>query len=233
MISTYCCYIDMGDTSFEEVYRKFQRDVASKLQEGILPMIHIMKEDAVGSIGDIRDTIYKKYPTRPRICPAGKSVCCGCCTRLCNSRCAMDAYNKCSQVLVHGMVSYGVINKRLLRINDTEVNSVYKLLANPDTEYDMLINMTNALISPKYNYKVREEQVITGENPFRYDYAPEERVYLDPNNKKYYRVVNDEGYVQFKEYPETGLCAYCLPKTMIDRRRLPRQDKQFINKKFL
>ena len=136
MLKTFCCYIDKGDVSFEELFSVFQKDVSKNISGGVLPTINIMKKDCEGSINTIRDNLYLRYPLRPSPCPYGGMRCCGSCVRSCTVRCAMDSYNKCSQVLLHAMDTEGKFDVKRMH-SSILAKEVYGVLSNPDTTYEL------------------------------------------------------------------------------------------------
>lgn len=209
--------------------------------EGILPIISVMKEDCkdIRSINTIRGFIYKKYPLRPKPCPYGGMRCCGSCTRSCVYRCAMDSYNKCCQILLHGMDITGTISLDKLRMDSTAVSSVYNVLSDPDTTYDRLTATANAIITRKTNPNVADtmsmfqgERLQRENHPYSYDYSPEECTWVNNKTGKVRRVVDSQGYIQFRDYPDTGLCAYCMPKNTVDRSRMTKAERISLDSSF-
>lgn len=53
------------------------------------------------------------------------------------------------------------------------------------------------------------------------NYAPQPVYYTNPKSGKTHRLTNaDTGSIIFREWPETGLCPYCLPSTTIIRHNI-------------
>lgn len=239
MLKTFCCYIDKGDVFFEELFSVFQKDVSKNISGGVLPTINIMKKDCEGSINTIRDNLYLRYPLRPSPCPYGGMRCCGSCVRSCTVRCAMDSYNKCSQVLLHAMNTEGKFDVKRMH-SSILAKEVYGVLSNPDTTYERLTSTANAIITKCTNPKVAQalsyydNKNLKRENhPYSFDYSPEERLWTNPKTGKLRRVVDSQGYIQFIDYPDSGLCAYCLPRNTIDRSRLTKAERIGLGNSFL
>lgn len=244
-VKTFCCWVDMGDTDFESQFMEFQAMSAYNIKEyGILPTINIMKNPEYcgngSNIQTIRNELYKHFPLRPNACPYGGMRCCGSCIRSCGNRCAMDAYNKCCQVLMHGMTLEGRLDISKLHLDNLYVKIVYDTLINPETSYYKLTSTAASIITKETNPKVAsilsmfDEANVRRENhPFSYDYSPEEQTWVNPKTGKIRRVTDSNGYIQFRDYPESGLCAYCMPKNTIDRSRLTKQERKNLGNSFL
>lgn len=242
-VKTFCCWVDMGDIDFDTQFAEFQAMVAYNLKEnGILPTINIMKDSEYcrGSIQEIRTKMYKHFPLRRSPCPYGGMRCCGSCIRSCGNRCVMDSYNKCCQVLLHGMTSEGVLDISKLRMDNMYVKIIYDTLCNPETSYYTLTATAAAIITKETNPKVAQvlgmfdEKNVRRENhPFSYDYSPEEQTWVNPKTGKIRRTTDSNGYIQFIDYPRSGLCAYCMPKNTIDRSRLTKYERNSLGNSFL
>lgn len=243
MHKTFCCWVDMGDVDFKDLYAEFQAASAYNISEyGILPTMNIMKDSdyCKGNIQDIRKEIYKHFPFRQNACPYGGMRCCGSCVRVCSNRCVMDAYNKCCSVLLHGLNSQGILDKSRLRLNDIHVKTVYDSLTNPELSYYVLTSTAASIITKETNSKVAkalsvyDSKLIKRENhPFSYDYSPEEQLWVNPKTGKLRRVVDNQGYIQFYDYPRSGLCAYCVPHITVDRSRMTKYQRRGFDNTFI
>lgn len=243
MSKTYCCYIDLDDTDFDSTFMEFQAASAYNIRtNGILPTINIMKEhsECTGGIQNIRAKLYKYFPLRPNPCPYGSLRCCGSCIRSCGNRCAMDAYNKCCQVLLHGMTLEGRLDVSKLHLNNLYVKIIYDTLSNPETTYYKLVSTAASIITKETNPQVAKLLSMYENSydnrlnhPFSYDYSPESLKWVNPKTGKIRRVVDSNGYIQFKEYPKSGLCAYCMPRTTVDRSSMTLRERKNLNSSFL
>lgn len=142
--------------------------------------------------------------------PCARSVrCCGQCTHQCYHRCIQDCLHRL--YMWRHMVQNTPADRVPLSI---------RLIVNQKFEsLEDLSWVVGDIVSRKANAQLREfmkqEGMRPEENPYKMDYAPSEAI--DPSTGR--RAVNAQtGEIQIRRWPETGLCPYCLPNVLVDRR---------------
>ena len=163
-------------------------------------------------------------PFRWNGCPRGDLLCCGCCTRNCARRCPQDVL--CRMYLICGHIIDAPEGERQKRYQESSM--VAKMLYDEYTSelprYFAITAMVNEYISPLYNKQL--EQVILNEyngtdSPCKYDYAPQFE-YEEGGEVTHFRKKVDPstGNVLVLHWPRSGMCPFCLPTDMMDRRRM-------------
>lgn len=171
-------------------------------------------------------------PFRYKGCPRNMLTCCGSCTRTCTSRCPQDVVNRAN--LFCGNILYAMdveTRERRYKESPKSVQLLYEELIADNPRYDMVASMVTEMISPHYNKQLEKiiEEVYNNENsPYKFDYAPtiehEEilSVHTDGSTSVRYRKRVDPktGDAIVYDWPRSGMCPYCLPEGMVDRRRI-------------
>lgn len=171
-----------------------------------------------------------RIPFRYAGCPRGSLACCCSCTRLCNHRCPQDvmhrAYLFCGNILEAQTVEEA---KERFERADTATQLLYQELTSPAPRYFAIASMVTEISTPIFNKKLEKYIQETGnvENPYKLDYAPvvvmEEEYITRPNGyveTRWRKKVDPEtGNVAIIAWPGSGMCPFCLPTGLVDRRR--------------
>ena len=139
-------------------------------------------------ISVLRVELSKEHLWRNGPCVNGSMVCCGTCVRKCPHRCVQD--------LIHKFCSY-------LYMGGRDGRYVSKLLEHPENlTYDLLLE----------TFKWADVRVSL-------QYEPLPALYKHPTTGKTHRLVNEgSGSIVFREWPDSGLCPYCVPAVTTLRR---------------
>lgn len=172
---------------------------------------------------EIREMFWEsKVPFRWQGCIRNDMLCCGCCTRLCKNRCPQDVM--CRAYLICGNILDAPEEFRSQRYSEADLPAqmLYDELMSETPRYFAIVAMINEYGSPLYNKQL--ERVILTEyagvdSPSKYDYAPQFE-YEETSNGLRKKVDPDSGEVYILDWPRSGMCPFCLPSGMIDRRRI-------------
>ena len=181
---------------------------------------------------DIREMFHdSKVPFRYAGCPRGAMTCCCSCTRLCNKRCPQDvlnrAYISCAYVLdARTPEEY---DERYAKA-PTPVQMLCKELQEETPRYFAIAAMVSEMMSPQLNKQLERtmaEVYGNEDSPYKFDYAAaieyEEYYVTHPNGytetKLRKKVDPTTGEVSILHWPRSGMCPYCLPTGLMDRRR--------------
>ena len=174
-------------------------------------------------IVDIRDLFhYSEIPFRYRNCPRSSMVCCGSCTKFCNSRCPQDVLNRahimCASIIY---AQEGEARRRAYEAADTPIKFLYDELTSDLPRYFAIAAAVSNIISPTQNKALEKHiaEVYNDEDsPYRLDYAPviEYEQFKDRYRKK---VDLETGEVKVLHWPRSGMCPFCLPNGLSERRR--------------
>ena len=179
-------------------------------------------------ITDIREFFqYSDIPFRRKMCVRGNMACCGSCMRECKSRCAQDVLNRaylfCASI-IHAPSGF---QGERYKSAETSVQLLYSELISDLPKYFVIAEMIMHMISPIHNKKLeREIAEIYGneDSPQRLNYAPTIEYELVPGTKpeeqRWRKKVNVEsGEVSILHWPRSGMCPFCLPTGLSERRR--------------
>lgn len=180
---------------------------------------------------EIRNMFFEsQIPFRWQGCHRGDLVCCGCCTRPCKTRCAQDVLNRA--YLICGNILDAPEDQREQRYKEasTPAQMIYSEWTSSQPRYFAIASMVTELSSSRYNEqlnKIIEEVYNNADSPYRYDYAPhfelEEVFKTCPNGQIERRLrkkvdpITGDASILF--WPRSGMCPFCLPMGMVDRRR--------------
>ena len=159
---------------------------------------------------DVR-TISEVVPFRGG--PCNRSMrCCGVCTRKCYTRCVQDCLHRLF------MWQKTVENTPATEREKLPLN--IRLIVNQKFESHAHMSwVVGEILSQSSNNSLKEymknESLRPEENPYKIDYAPQVKV--DPHTGR--RLCNpNTGELIVAEWPQTGLCPFCLPDVTIDGR---------------
>lgn len=224
-LTTTCCYFPKDNP---EVLREYiQTSALNYLQNeeflGLDALPKNFSEDT--SIGVKRKVLKDMYPFRIKMCRNGMLKCCGCCTAVCRERCVQDIYTKLTIYI--SSVCAKPYRENIYKCSSL-AQSIYKLLVNPNTTYEQLVDTCNQLISIRRNPSMGEHIKDTAPNayerrhmnPWRLNYAPEPEMFYNKKRDNYKPVVDPRtGNIKFRDWPLTGMCPYCLPKVTYNGKR--------------
>ena len=171
----------------------------------------LLKLQDMYNAGNSLTDIMKVVPFRNDECTRTRR-CCGVCTRRCHSRCMQDCLNRLYMWRL--MVSTTPEDK----VDQIPLAIRLIVKQNFETLYDLswcvgeiISRNTNATLK---NY-MKEHSMYPAENPYKLDYSPRFDVDEETGKRK---VEPGSGEVKVLEWPKSGLCPFCLPKTTVDRR---------------
>lgn len=146
--------------------------------------------------------------------------CCGECVRPCATRCIQDC--------LHRLYLWKQLVVNTPESEQSKIPLAIRLIVNQKFEsHQQLAKCVGEIISGSTNTELAkymsEQNVSAGAHPYRNDYGPS--VVLDLTTGK--RKVNpDTGEIAYRYWPESGLCPYCYPSTVIDGNVLRRHRKK-------
>ena len=168
--------------------------------------------EAGNSLEEITEVVPFRRPTCTR-----SLKCCGVCTRQCYSRCIQDCLHR---VYMWRKMVESASEEQLRNIPQSikyVVNQKFETLED-------LSWVVGEIISRNSNSKLKSymssAQLRPEENPYKLDYAPTPSI--NPMTGKR-EVDHTTGSIKILQWPESGLCPYCLPRVTVDRRYMPRE----------
>lgn len=222
-----CCCLKQPQITPEDLDR-LARDATIQLRN----LSNTFRADIEGASSfDVREFFGESHvPFRYEGCPRGSLACCCSCTRLCNHRCPQDvmhrAYLFCGNLLEARTPEE--VRERFSRA-DTAVQLLYMEMSSESPRYFAIASMVTEMSTPIFNKKLERYIQETGnlENPYKIDYAPvilmEEKFITHPNGEietRWQKKVDPEtGNVAIIPWPGSGMCPFCLPTGLVDRRR--------------
>lgn len=170
-------------------------------------------------------------PFRYEGCPRANMICCGSCSRNCLKRCPQDVMNRaylfCGSILDAPDAETKAARYEMA---STPVKMLYDELVSEPPRYFAIAAMITEMTSPVYNKELEriiKEEYDNADTPHRLDYAPQveyeeyyqERPdgYTETRLRK--KVDPVTGEVMVHHWPHSGMCPYCLPVGLVDRRR--------------
>lgn len=192
------CIYQPTETKSEQVLQMFMDD----------PDWNLLRLTDLALTGSSLEVIKDSVPFREQLCKRTMK-CCGVCTRQCKNRCLQDSLHRL------------YIWRKLVEASpESSIPLGIRLIARQHFEsIEALSWAVGEIISAKTNTEVRKYmerlQLCRSANPNKIDYAPQPA--LDESSGK--RIVNSAtGCIKFREWPETGLCPFCTPDNVMDRR---------------
>lgn len=171
-------------------------------------------------IYDIREFFHdSQIPFRWKGCPRGSLGCCGSCTAKCSDRCPQDiltrAYLQCAYIFN---------NPERFKEAPTLAQALHMELTSDTPRYFTIREMVQEHIRFGSTGPVDGEIYVSKDNPCTCDYAPVIEYEVIPGTSKTTRKkVNVEtGEVAVMHWPRSGLCPFCLPVGLTNRRRCKR-----------
>ena len=165
-----------------------------------------------------------RVPFRWQGCPRGDMLCCGSCTRVCDKRCPQDVF--CRAYLICGNIIDAPEGQRAQRYAESCLTAqmLYDEMTSELPRYFAIVAMVNEYTSPIYNKQL--ERIILNEyegkdSPCKCDYAPQFE-YEESEKGIRKKVDPESGEASVLNWPLSGMCPFCLPTGMVDRRRRAR-----------
>lgn len=202
-----------------------QKQFVARFLKGLAPDGHYAGTDwnlmsladmcnAGNSLADIMQLV----PFRGGQCPRTRR-CCGDCVRQCYTRCVQDC--------LHRLWVWNQMVQATPEAERDRIPLAVRLIVNQKFEsHQQLSWCVGEILSRKTNAQLKEYMERAGLNnythPYRNEYGPTVRI--DPKTGR--RMVNPiTGQIQLVEWPESGLCPYCLPNVTIDRHYVKKEVK--------
>lgn len=165
-----------------------------------------------------------KVPFRFNNCPRGSMTCCGSCTRWCNQRCPQDVLFRifllCGNILC---TKDEQTRKERYNVSETPLQLMYDELTSKEPKYFVLAAMLTEYMRPETNVNVRRIIQDGGDSPHKVDYAPvieQEEIQDEEFHIQYRKKVDPQtGEACVLYWPKSGMCPFCLPEGLVDRRR--------------
>lgn len=193
-------------TLSEEKYKQLEKLFVNDKEWDLLKLQDMY--NAGNSLSSILDVV----PFRKGDCTR-TTKCCGVCTRKCHSRCMQDCLNR---LYMWRMMVQSTPEDRRDQI-PLAIRMIVK--QNFETLYD-LSWCVGEIISRNTNSTLKqymtENNMYPSENPYKLDYSP--RADIDEATGKI-KVDPKTGIVKYLDWPKTGLCPFCLPNSLVYRRR--------------
>ena len=210
MRTSKCCCIpidtwyDLDKKEITDATQKYLSSCAQHAREGEYTSLLNLKNMGFENVNMARAVLQFKIPFRLRVCPIGLA-CCGMCSRTCSCRCIQDVLHKL-YIKAAPIIYNGVEGDYLMR-------EAYKIIRNPLANHLSIMEVFDSMYT-KMGGKPsgKEKNRAKDKRDLMYDYAP---IAVGRPNKagNIMRERNPEtGEVLLHNWPDTGLCPYCLPK---------------------
>ena len=195
--------LESKDDYFEESKR------LKTLSNGLTNLLALKEHPLArtGNINYIRSCIQDEIPFKPKECVYMLS-CCGVCSRYCYHRCIQDILHKLyikAYNIYAGIIPYEKASV-ISRVS-------YDVLMNSKTNYQTLLEVLYSFATYMWDEE-REDEGFDMDN-YKYDYAPRTEVTTDCIGRDR-KICNPEtGEVIFSNWPESGMCPYCIPRVLV------------------
>jgi len=169
-----------------------QLDLDEYIQEALKEGWDLTRLPTDVDVYTARLALRELIPFRPLTCSYCPMMCCGMCGRPCKVRCVQDLLHKTKFM-------------NSLQLDDDKLDTFKKLSTNPTITYTQLQQLF-CNTYPSMHNKRRN-------NPFTLDYAPKYKGITRTSKGVQKRSFDPiTGQAAIYEWPETGLCPYCLPE---------------------
>lgn len=194
-----------------------QKQFVARFLKGLAPDGLYAKSDwSLMSLKDMHEAgntladIEQVVPFRGGQCPRTRR-CCGDCVRQCYYRCVQDC--------LHRLWTWNKMVESTPEAERERIPLAIRLIVNQEFEsHQHLSWCVGEILSRKTNAQLKEymerAELTNYSHPYRNDYGP--TVAIDPATGR--RMVNPiTGKIKLLDWPESGLCPYCLPNVTVDR----------------
>lgn len=167
--------------------------------------------------GNSLEEIAKTIPFKPISCKHSLK-CCGTCTKQCYTRCIHDCLHRLW--MWNQLVENTPVEER------DKLPLAVRLIVNQEFESHAHMSWcVSEILSCRTNTQVAKMMLRTGvpwhQHPYYNDYSPS-YAYDEQTGK---RIINPStGELKLANWPESGLCPYCLPKVTVDSRGIKVRD---------
>lgn len=171
-------------------------------------------------IYDIREFFHdSKIPFRWYGCPKNSLGCCGSCTTPCRNRCPQDVLTR-----AYLLCAYIYNNPERFNEASTIAQIMYMELTSDTPRYFAIMEMVRDHIKSGSAGPVDGEIYVPKSNPYTCDYAPVIEYETIPGTfgEMRKKVDVETGEVAVMYWPNSGLCPFCLPIGLTNRRRVKR-----------
>ena len=145
-------------------------------------------------------------PFRKHACPRTRK-CCAECTRRCPYRCVQDCLNR----MYMWRQSFNQPTSKVPEALKLMVNQKFETAEDLATAVGEILSVST---NPQLKRYIESNHISSRTHPYKLDYEQDYR--YDERGR---RVVNKTtGELSLNNWPESGLCPYCIPTNMIDRR---------------
>lgn len=160
-----------------------------------------------------------EVPFRYRGCPRGTLTCCGSCTRICNNRCPQDVITR-AHLLCGNIICAADEETRLERYNSasTLVQMLYNELTSEFPRYFVILATVQDYMSIKGEYKDEHKYDYASVIEYEETYTEHPSGFIETKTRK--KVNPETGEVAVLYWPRSGMCPFCLPSGLVDRRRM-------------
>lgn len=154
--------------------------------------------------------------------------CCGVCTHQCTQRCLQDCLTRMYMWARIPEESQPLAVRMLMIQADAWKSELLKIAAgdSPNSYDDICASISwtvGDIISRKANREVRaymaDAEMRPEENPYKLDYGPLYEMEVNPKTQKLRKKVDKTtGRYVILEWPQSGMCPFCLPNATYNRR---------------
>lgn len=169
--------------------------------------LHTLKEYDFGYAAEARVKFDGVVPFKIRYC-ANAFKCCGTCMQYCEYRCVQDVLHR------FYLWCYGCYTEKE---SSREIQIMTAKLMDPRVKFEELLDMMYSKISPVVNKRLAKDlrEEVLDENPYVLNYEPIIPGHLSEKGKYVKEVDPDTGMYRVIQWPDSGLCPYCMPDSTI------------------
>lgn len=205
------------DPKHKRQVEAFLNNLAAGVESGLLADSEwsLLAVGDMAKAGNTVEDIAQIVPFRGGACPRTMR-CCGVCTRQCHIRCVQDCLHRL--YMWKKLVGSTPPDSEAFRNIPLGIRLIVK---QKFTSHAQLSDAVGEILSQQTNTKIKEymknANLRPEENPYKVDYAPAIDIDVDTGKRRYNP---DTGEMVIVNWPETGLCPFCLPNVTIDARHL-------------
>lgn len=150
--------------------------------------------------------------------------CCGVCTRRCRQRCIQDCLTRMYMWARIPEESQSLAVKMIIRQADAWAQSLRSAKGcDVNAICEDISWVVGDMIGRAHNTEVaaymKENGLRSYQNPLKMDYSPRVIEEVDEKTQRYRRKVDKQtGDILYMNWPESGMCPFCLPKMLKDLR---------------
>ena len=198
--------LEHRDDEYQESIRLEQ------LSKGLTCLLNLREHPAANepTIGLRRAILEQEMPFKTQGCITMVG-CCGECTRKCKFRCVQDILNKLYTKAINIYMGY-------IKYEDApfENRIAYDTLMSTQINYETILSVYDSVFSYRTGFKcnkVEDREDFDTEN-YKYNYMPMVDYIITNKGKMRKQTDPNTGRLLIHEWPESGLCPFCLPQVM-------------------